>query len=394
MTETALSVPTIKIERAKILPLIENVKGLFGRTLPFEALNNILIHPLDNAVLIRASNYETSVEATFGAECVASEPFLINGKRFCDIVRCLQGDAFTISMSAHSGRIKLVSGAQSIEQPLAGATSFPALAEPATAKCGFSITAEDLRLMLSLAKIGSDDAHKEPKCRSVAVVAFADKVEVVSTNGVKIAIASKRLATGISFEKADGSSMAFVDRKYVKHIEDLLRDTSGDDMAVRVSWSESDLFVETPGAWLSCRLQSFNYPSYAKALASLQEGVETKTSFPKADFINSLRFVTLNADDWNRQVRISRAGDSKTRLLFVHPDLGDTETEISCDGPLPEGFQVAFRNTFLDEVASAIPGDTLTAHYGVKTKGWIITDESLPERGIDFKFLVPSQTLA
>jgi DNA polymerase III sliding clamp (beta) subunit (PCNA family) len=376
----------IVIGKSVIMPFVDNIRGLYLKESHSEIYNGIYIKPMDGAILLKACNFNVNIEAVIKTDCSEGEPFLLQGKRVCEAIKAIPGDS--LSIGAHpnnAGRAVLQSGKAKIDLIMRNPEGYPTFFSMADTTQKFKIVADDLRTMITLAKIGSTNDTNEPKYKSVGFVITDGRFDVVSTNGSRIVVATKEV------DAKDGvNSKVFVDRSFLKHLEDVLKGVSD---SVTIGWTDRFVIIEAEDIMMGCIAQSFVFPDYQKVLAKGEESATRSIKFDRSAVGDALRFVTLNAQLPTDTVVFSGAEDGPgVRILFTHPDFGDSEIVIDTDGEWPSDVIARFNHAWISEIAAAITNEQIGLRFHNAGTAWIFTDPTLNDgRGISFRYSMMSK---
>ena len=208
---------------------------------------------------------------------------------------------------------------------------YPAVAD-FQEEADFEVSAPELAEMIGRTLFAAAKAHSHYAMSGVLLEASGKKIQLVATDGHRLAQAKGRLAKAASREV-----VAIVPAKLMSLIQ---RVVVGDEtLAVKVE--ESQILVRTARAVLISSLVQGNFPKYGDVIP---QQCDRKATMKTADFEHSVRLAALLTNEESRGVRLSFQ-EKQLTLSSRAPEAG--EAEVTCPivlegGPRDMGFNPAF----------------------------------------------------
>jgi len=298
---------------------------------------------------------------------------LVPVQKFADIVRESAGEeTLTLSVEKQSCRI---TGAGS-RFTLVGydPAEYPAVAEFAD-NGDFQVTSELLSGLIDRTLFSAARAHSHYAISGVLWEAAAKKLQLVATDGHRLAVAKAGLGKAAAREVS-----AIVPAKLMN----LLGRTAGateETLAVKIT--ESQILVRTARAVLISSLVQGNFPKYNDVIP---RDCKRKASVNTQEFLHRLRQAALLTDEESKGVRLSFAPEQLT-LTSRSPETGEAEITMPVQFA-GEPLEVAFNPTFLIDALKVAQTDEVTLEFAEANK------PALLKSGADFLYVVMPVDLA
>ena len=291
---------------------------------------------------------------------------LVPVQKFADIVRESAGeealtiatDKDTCSITGAGSRFKLL-GFDPGE--------YPAVAE-FTDKADFQVSAEALTGLIDRTLFAAARAHSHYAISGVLWETQGKKLQLVATDGHRLALAKTTLAT------AGSDVSAIVPSKLMTLLQ---RAVGSSEETLDVKITDTQILVRTAKATLLSSLVQGNFPKYQDVIpkdTSLKAGLDTGM------FAHRIRQAALLTNEESRGVRLAfEAG--KVTLTSRAPETGEAEVtmEVDYDG---EAMEIAFNPIFLSDALKVIGGEATTLEFSAPNKPAVL------KVGTDFLYVV------
>ncbi|MGB2823657.1 MAG: DNA polymerase III subunit beta [Phycisphaerae bacterium] len=244
---------------------------------------------------------------------------------------------------------------------------YPAVAE-FEGESDFEVPAEALSQMIARTLFAAAKTHSHYAMSGVLWEASGKKLQLVATDGHRLAQAKGSLA-----KKASRDVAAIIPAKLMGLIQ---RVVVGEELlAVKVD--ESQILVRTARAVLISSLVSGNFPKYSDVIP---KQCTRKATVKTGDFAHCVRLAALLTNEESRSVRVSFQERQATLSSRV-PEAG--EAEVTCPIALEgEPLEMAFNPGFLIDVLRVIDTDEITFEMNASLKPVMIRS------GSDFLYVV------
>ena len=246
---------------------------------------------------------------------------------------------------------------------------YPAIAE-FTDDPDFEVPAQTLAEMIGRTLFAAAKAHSHYAMSGVLWEATGKKLQLVATDGHRLAQAKGSLAKTAARDVAaivPGKLMALIQRVVAAEGEAVLS----------VKIEESQVLVRTARAVLVSSLVQGNFPKYADVIP---QSCARKATIKTGDFEHSVRLAALLTNEESRGVRVSFA-EKQATLSCRAPEAGEAEVTcpITFDG---ETLDMAFNPGFLVDALRVIDTDEISFEMNASLKPAVI------KAGPDFLYVV------
>ena len=244
---------------------------------------------------------------------------------------------------------------------------YPAVAD-FEGEADFEVPAGALAEMIGRTLFAAAKAHSHYAMSGVLLEATGRKLQLVATDGHRLA-----QAKGLLAGKASRDTAAIVPAKLMSLIQ---RVVAGEEtLAVKVE--ENQILVRTARAVLVSTLVQGNFPKYSDVIP---QQCENKAAIKTVELEHSVRLAALLTDEESRGVRLSFQ-ESQLTLSSRAPETG--EAEVNC--PITfEGtpLDIAFNPAFLIDALRVIATDEVSFEMNAPLKPAVI------KSGSDFLYVV------
>jgi DNA polymerase-3 subunit beta len=245
---------------------------------------------------------------------------------------------------------------------------FPAVAEFGD-QPDFQVSAATLSKMISKTLFATAKAHSHYAISGVLWEAGGKKLQLVATDGHRLAQARGGLAKSAAREVT-----AIVPAKLMN----LLQRVAGDsEESLEVKLEENQILVRTARAVLVSQLVQGNFPKYADVIP---KECTRKAKIKAAEFEHRVRQAALLTDEESRGVRLS-FGQAQVTLSSRAPDAG--EAEVTCAAALEgEPLDIAFNPAFLTDCLRVVETEEISFEMNAANKPAVI------KAGSDFLYVL------
>ncbi|HUT01602.1 MAG TPA: DNA polymerase III subunit beta [Phycisphaerae bacterium] len=244
---------------------------------------------------------------------------------------------------------------------------YPAVAD-LEGPADFEVPAETLAEMIGRTLFAAAKTHSHYAMSGVLWEASGRKLQMVATDGHRLAQAKGSLAKSASRDVA-----AIVPAKLMGLIQRVL--AGQETLAVKIE--ETQIMVRTARAVLVSSLVQGNFPKYADVIP---KQCQRKATVKTSDLEHSVRLAALLTNEESRSVRVSFQEKQATLSSRV-PEAG--EAEVTCPVALEgEPLDMAFNPGFLLDVLRVIDTDEISIEMSASLKPAVI------KAGTDFLYVV------
>jgi DNA polymerase-3 subunit beta len=286
---------------------------------------------------------------------------LVPVQKFADIVRESAGeDALTISLEKDKCVIK---GAGSRFTLLGfDPAEYPAVADFDDAG-DFQVASEALSALIERTLFAAAKAHSHYAISGVLWEAVGKKLQLVATDGHRLALAKTTLAKAASRDVS-----AIVPAKLMNLLS---RIATGSEETLAVKVTDSQILVKSPRATLLSTLVQGNFPKYQDVIP---RETNKKAQLATADFLHRLRQAALLTNEESRGVRLAFAPEELV-LSSRSPETGEAEVSMPVKYT-GDKLEIGFNPGFLTDALKVIRSDEATMEFNAGNKPAVLKDGS------------------
>ncbi len=292
---------------------------------------------------------------------------LVPVQKFADIVRESDGEE-TLSISVEKESCHITGAGSRFKLLGYDPAEYPAVAEFEDAG-DFQVASEVLSALIEKTLFAAARAHSHYAISGVLWEAGGKKLQLVATDGHRLALAKSSLAKGAGREVA-----AIVPAKLMNLLQ-RAAGTTEETLAVKLT--DSQILVRTARAVLISSLVQGNFPKYADVIP---RETSRKAAVNAQEFLHRLRQAALLTNEESRGVRLAFTAEQLT-LTSRAPETGEAEITMPVKFT-GEPLEVAFNPTFLTDALKVVGAEEIALEFSAANK------PALLKAGADFLYVV------
>lgn len=308
--------------------------------------DRLTIAATDLEVAIRYSDSQVQVEQ--GGEA------LLPADKLRDIVRESMDDTLSIEVGADSGGssgggVASIKGQDSLFKIFTQSPSdFPPVPD-FSGEADFEITGGHLKQLIGQTLFAAAREQTRYAFNGVLLTAKAKKINLVSTDGRRLAMAKGDL---VSDKLPKDGGKAIVPVKALVLVEKLIDDP---EETVAVQVRENQVIFHTPRATLTSNLVEGQFPPYEDVIP---KDTDKKMTASTADFLSAIRRAALLTTEESKGVRMHF---SKKGLVLTSrsPEAGEATVNFPCKFEGAE-VEIGFNPTFLTDALRVVDSDEIS----------------------------------
>tara|TARA_B100000378_G_scaffold273260_1_gene265916 strand:+ start:1914 stop:3119 length:1206 start_codon:yes stop_codon:yes gene_type:complete len=355
-----------RIEREKILGLVEHVEGVVERRNTIPILSNVLIQVEGDSVAVTATDLDITIrDRITGIDVGAAGKTTVGAATFSALIRKMPASSL-IDMKVEEGRMTIRSGRIRYQIPVLPADDFP-LAQPTQGEdIEFSITD-----MVGAFKLIRDSMSTEETRYYLngAFLAIEDKdLVAVSTDGHRLGIA-KIADVGMD------APNAIVPRKAVNQFIKIMPSFEG-QVTVRID--QRSIEFEAGDLLFRSKLIDGTFPDYARVIPS---GNDVVIKVDPVILQQAIERVSIVTTEKTSAVTLSVEKD-KITIIATSPDTGSAQEEVPAEST--KEIRVGYNSNYLKDILSNYSEcDMVTISLGNETSPALIRpDNSTVNRSV------------
>jgi DNA polymerase-3 subunit beta len=347
------------VSSSTLLKQLTSINGVITTNLVVPILENFLVEVADRKLTVYASDMQTSmitelpVEAKQkGSICVPARILLDTLKNLPEqpVTFTIDQETYSIEISSDNGRYKL-SGEN--------ATDFPKV--PAVKNSSsVDISSDVLGRAISSTIFAASTDELKPAMTGVYLNLTEKSGTFVATDGHRL-IRFKRADVN-----ADGSNTLILPRKALMLLKASL---PSENTLVNVEFNSSNSFFSFNNVKMICRLIDERFPDYENAIPVSNPN---KLTINRADFLNSIKRISIYANKTTYQVRLKIAG-SNLQVSAEDLDFSNEASErLSCEYE-GEDMEIGFNAKFLIEMLNNLDCEIIDLKMSAPNRAGLIT---------------------
>lgn len=347
------------VSSSTLLKQLTSINGVITTNPVVPILENFLFEVADSKLTVYASDLQTSMITELpvdakqkGSICVPAKILLDTLKNLPEqpVTFTIDQETYSIEISSDNGRYKL-SGEN--------ATDFPKV--PAVKNSSsVDISSDVLGRAISSTIFAASTDELKPAMTGVYLSLTEKSGTFVATDGHRL----------IRFKRADvnsdGNNTLILPRKALTLLKASL---PSENTVVNVEFNASNAFFSFNNVKMICRLIDERFPDYENAIPVANPN---KLTINRADFLNSIKRISIYANKTTYQVRLKIAGSS---LQVSAEDLdfsNEANERLSCEYE-GEDMEIGFNAKFLIEMLNNLDCEVIDLKMSAPNRAGLIT---------------------
>ena len=342
---------------------IQSLSGVLTNNNTVPIINCFLFHLDDGMLTIRATDLETTLISKIEVETGNIDgitDIAVPSKLLLDIVKSLDDVPLTFSVDDSTYGISIVSGEGKYRLAGKSPETFPSMPEPRDTT---SITLTSSLLVNAVSKTAFAASNDELRQQMSGILCEinTENITFVATDAHKL-VRYRR-----NDVKSDNPISFILPRKPVVMLRNILA-SHKEEMDVQLDYNNTNAFFTFNNFYIICRLVEGRYPTYD---AAIPKENPNKLTIDRNSFLNTLRRVSLFANQASHQIRLSIQSNE---LVVSAEDLefsNDASEKLPCEY-VGEPMEIGFNAKFLTEMVSNIDTEQILIEMSHPSRAGII----------------------
>ncbi|MFH1843002.1 MAG: DNA polymerase III subunit beta [bacterium] len=333
----------IEIQQEDLQKILSVVSGIVPSKTTMPILSCILMDTENNRLKLSATNLDISVSTEIEQVEIKQEGRVaVPANKFVTFTRSLSPGKVTIEEK--KGKIIVISGKATLEEPSMNAEEFPALPTFAE-KTGLEVSAASIAEMVKETSYSVSRDETRPALMGILWEVRGDGLSMVATDAHRLARSRRKI-------KWDGPE----DR-------DIIVDTQGLHQFVRLAEGqesvslhigENQLSFQIGATELHTRLLEGPFPDYE---AVIPKNNDKYIIVDRDIFSQAIRRVSISADRITSQIRLGiESGRMELSAVSADGSRAEDEIPVSFEG---EALEIGFNYTYLQDILKNVLSDTI-----------------------------------
>lgn len=342
---------------------IQSLSGVLTNNNTVPIINCFLFHLDEGMLTIRATDLETTLVSKIEVETGNIEgltDIAVPSKLLLDIVKSLDDVPLTFSVDDATYAISIASGEGKYRLAGKNPETFPTMPEPRDTS---NITLTSSLLVNAIGKTAFAASTDELRQQMSGILCEinAENITFVATDAHKL-VRYRR-----NDVKSDTPVSFILPRKPVTMMRNILA-SHKEEMDVTLEYNNTNAFFTFDNFYIICRLVEGRYPNYD---AAIPKENPNKLTVDRNSFLNTLRRVSLFANQASHQIRLSIR---ELELIVSAEDLefsNDASEKLPCQYE-GDPMEIGFNAKFLIEMVSNIDTEQIVIEMSHPSRAGII----------------------
>ena len=342
---------------------IQSLGGVLTNNNTVPIINCFLFHLDEGMLTIRATDLETTLVSKIEVETGNIEgltDIAVPSKLLLDIVKSLDDVPLTFSVDDATYAISIASGEGKYRLAGKNPETFPTMPEPRDTS---NITLTSSLLVNAIGKTAFAASTDELRQQMSGILCEinAENITFVATDAHKL-VRYRR-----NDVKSDTPVSFILPRKPVTMMRNILA-SHKEEMDVTLEYNNTNAFFTFDNFYIICRLVEGRYPNYD---AAIPKENPNKLTVDRNSFLNTLRRVSLFANQASHQIRLSIR---ELELIVSAEDLefsNDASEKLPCQYE-GDPMEIGFNAKFLIEMVSNIDTEQIVIEMSHPSRAGII----------------------
>jgi DNA polymerase-3 subunit beta len=356
-----------------LLKELQILGGVINSTNTLPILDNFLFHLNGNQLLLSASDLETTMSCNLDVESEDNGIIALPARLLLDTLKTfpeqpltfVKTEKNTLEISANNGKYAVA---------YLDGEDFPSavqVKDPIQTKINGKVMATAINATLFAS--GNDDLR--PVMSGVFFQFTTTELTFVATDAHKLVKYTRKDL------EAESNAEFIMPKKPLQLLKSILQ---GIDNDLLIEYNETNAEFKFGNVCLTCRLVEGKYPNYEAVIPKENPNV---MQIGRADFLNSVRRVSIFSNKTTHQVRLKMAGAELHVSAEDFDYSNKAEERLSCDYQ-GDDLQIGFNSRFLIEMLNNLSCDEIKLSMSLPNRAGIIAPLDHIEEGEDITMLV------
>ena len=320
-------------------------------------------HLDDKTLTVKATDMETTVMATMELEEASVEnlsEIAVPAKMLIDILRSLSDEPVTFSVDETNFSVEILSRQGKYHLAGQNPESFPEMQQKADTT-SVVISASAIVNAITKTVFAASNDEMRPQMAGVYCELTPEHTTFVATDAHKL-VRYRRL----DVVSEEPRSFIF-SKKPITLLKNILS-ANKEECNVTMEYNTTNVFFTFDNMFVACRLVDGKYPAYE---AAIPKENPYRLTLDRASFLNSLRRVSIFANQTTHQVRLKTGGNEVIIAAEDAEYSQDAREHLACeyDG---DPMEIGFNARFLMEMVSNLDTENIVMQLSHPSRAGII----------------------
>lgn len=346
------------VNSSYLLKQLSQINGVITTNPVVPILENFLFEIDKNTLTVTASDLQTSMIKEITIESKEKGNIAVPARILLDTLKNLPDQPVTFSIDDATYSIELSSDNGRYKLAGENATDFPKVPSVSN-DFSASISSDVLARAINNTIFATSSDELRPSMTGVYVNLNEKNATFVSTDGHRLV---RYIRTDV---KSDNGNAIIIPRKALNLLKSTLPTENTD---VSIDFNMSNAFFKFDNIKMICRLIDERYPDYENVIPASNT---IKMSINRAEFLSSLKRISIYANKTTHQVRLKITG-SELQVSAEDLDFSNEANErLSCEHEGSD-IEIGFNAKFLVEMLSNLDTDQIKLTMTAPNKAGVI----------------------
>lgn len=346
------------VNSSYLLKQLSQINGVITTNPVVPILENFLFEVNKSVLTVTASDLQTSMITEINVESKEKGNIAVPARILLDTLKNLPDQPVTFSMDETSYAIEISSDNGRYKLAGENATDFPKV--PAVSQdFSASISSQVLSHAVNSTIFATSSDELRPAMTGVYVNLGEKNTTFVATDGHRLV---RYRRTDV---KSENGNAIIIPRKALNLLKATLPVENTD---VSIDFNMSNAFFKFGNIRMICRLIDERFPDYENVIPGQNP---IKMTINRADFLGSLKRISIYANKTTHQVRLKITG-SELQVSAEDLDFSNEANErLSCEHE-GEDIEIGFNARFLVEMLSNLDGEQVKLNMSAPNKAGVL----------------------
>lgn len=364
----------LTLMRELLVEGIQVVQNAVSQKSSLPILSNVLLETENGELKLTATDLDIGISSAIPATVIQEGAITVPAKKFFDIIRALpEGSEVELSIKK-SNSLNIKSGKANFKIVGLPKEEFPQL-PIFKDKDSITLNQKTLKEMMNLTDFAISKDDTRYVLNGILLSVKGDNLEMVSTDGRRLAAASKKLAKKTLVDRA-----VIVPTKTAQEVKRMLLDEG----EVKIHFSDNQVLFTFPKSFVLSRLIEGEYPNYKKVIPD-KSPKELKVL--REDFLSATKRASIFTDQDSMAIKLNIK--KKKMTISKNTAFGEAKEEIDIDYTGDDDIEIGFNPKYLIDVLKSLEDQEIIFEVNDSSKPGVI------RRGGDYTYVVlPMQLTA
>lgn len=332
---------------------------------PLPVLGNILISGQKTKLVIAATNLESAIVFSLGAQVKEDGEITVPAKTISEFIANLPAGPLTLETEKES--LKVSTSDSSSRMAGMNSADFPAVPRSLTKTAGLILEKENFTkaLLQVLPCVSLDETR--PVLTGALMVFQKNALVLVATDGFRLA--QKK----ISLPKLGETKQVVIPKSVLLELTRL--GEAEDKIILEEKEKEKQVLFGSGNLLLSSRILEGNFPDYEKIIPKTSV---FKIRVDKEEFLRAVKLASVFARDSANIVKLVVEKD-RLSVLAESSQAGSQKTTLEARVEGGNALEIAFNYRFLEDFVNAVAGEEISLEFTDAASPGVFTDPKDPD---------------